>query len=160
MFNTLHEKKSKYGAFSGLCLPVFRLNTEINEDLLRESLYSVQIQENTDQKKLRIWTLFSFLFTFSEVGGCVESKISKWCFTWHCKYRHAAPLKTNYLKEWIWTNLKNNLLETISSITQVSIFQLLNCRILCILIPVVQLIKLWHYCVFSAVLWLNWKMSA
>ena len=25
----------------------------------RISLYSVQIQENTDQKKLRIWTLFT-----------------------------------------------------------------------------------------------------
>ena len=28
-------------------------------DLLRKSLYSVQIQENADQKKLRIWTLFT-----------------------------------------------------------------------------------------------------
>ena len=28
------------------------------EDLLHKSLYCVQIQENTDQKKLRIWTLF------------------------------------------------------------------------------------------------------
>ena len=27
-------------------------------DLLRKSPYSVRIQENTDQKKLRIWTLF------------------------------------------------------------------------------------------------------
>ena len=29
------------------------------EDLLRKSPYSVQIRENTDQKKLRIWTLFT-----------------------------------------------------------------------------------------------------
>ena len=28
-------------------------------DLLRKSPYSVRIQENTDQKKLRIWTLFT-----------------------------------------------------------------------------------------------------
>ena len=28
-------------------------------DLLRKSPYSVQIQENTDHKKLRIWTLFT-----------------------------------------------------------------------------------------------------
>ena len=28
------------------------------EDLLRKSPYSVRIQENTDKKKLRIWTLF------------------------------------------------------------------------------------------------------
>ena len=28
-------------------------------DLLRKSQYLVQIQENTDQKKLRIWTLFT-----------------------------------------------------------------------------------------------------
>ena len=28
-------------------------------DLLDKSLYSVLIQENTDQKKLRIWTLFT-----------------------------------------------------------------------------------------------------
>ena len=29
------------------------------EDLRSKSPYSVQIQENTDQKKLRIWTLFT-----------------------------------------------------------------------------------------------------
>ena len=28
-------------------------------DLRSESPYSIQIQENTDQKKLRIWTLFT-----------------------------------------------------------------------------------------------------
>ena len=30
--------------------------------LLHKSQYSVQIQENTDQKKLRIWTLFTLLW--------------------------------------------------------------------------------------------------
>ena len=34
------------------------IQTEYGE-LLRKSPYSVQIQENTDQKKLRIWTLFT-----------------------------------------------------------------------------------------------------
>ena len=42
-------KESKYGVFSGPYLPAFGLNTET---------YSVWMQENTDQKKLRIWTLF------------------------------------------------------------------------------------------------------
>ena len=40
---------SKYGVFSGRYFPVFGLNT---------SPYSVRIQEKTDKKKLRIWTLF------------------------------------------------------------------------------------------------------
>ena len=42
-------KVSKYRAFSSPYFPVFGLNTEI---------YGV-IQENTDQKKLRLWTLFT-----------------------------------------------------------------------------------------------------
>ena len=41
--------------FSGLYLPVIGLNTEV----LRKSPYSVRIQENTDQKKLHICTLFT-----------------------------------------------------------------------------------------------------
>ena len=36
----------------------FRIRTEYG-DLRSKSLYSVQIRENTDQKKLRIWTLFT-----------------------------------------------------------------------------------------------------
>ena len=44
-------KVSKYGVFFSLYFPVFVLNTEIS--------YSVQIQENTDQKKPRIWTRFT-----------------------------------------------------------------------------------------------------
>ena len=35
-----------------------RIQTEYGE-ILRISLYSVRMQENTDQKKLRIWTLFT-----------------------------------------------------------------------------------------------------
>ena len=38
---------SKYGVFSGVSL---RIESE---------LYSVRMRENTDQKKLRIWTLFA-----------------------------------------------------------------------------------------------------
>ena len=45
---TLREKVSKYGVFSGLYFPAFGLNT-----------YSVRIQENTDQQKPRIRTLFT-----------------------------------------------------------------------------------------------------
>ena len=36
----------------------FRIRTEY-KDILRISPYSVQMQENTDQKKLRIWTHFT-----------------------------------------------------------------------------------------------------
>ena len=48
-------KLSKYGDFSGPYFPAFELNTE------RRSIspYSVQMQENMDQKKLRIRTLFT-----------------------------------------------------------------------------------------------------
>ena len=50
MLTTLLEKCPNTGFFSGLYFPVFGLNTEI---------YSVRVQENTDQKKLRIWTFFT-----------------------------------------------------------------------------------------------------
>ena len=43
---------SKYGVSSDPYFPVLELN-----NLLRKSPYTVRIQENTDQKKLRIWTL-------------------------------------------------------------------------------------------------------
>ena len=43
---------SKYGVISGPYYPVFGLNTEIYV------VNSVRIQENTDQKQIRIWTLF------------------------------------------------------------------------------------------------------
>ena len=50
-------KVSTYGVFSGPYFPVFGLNTNIYEVNLR--IYSVRIRENTDYKKLRIWTLFT-----------------------------------------------------------------------------------------------------
>ena len=50
-------KVSKYGAFSGPYFPVFGLNTEIYS-------VNVRIRKNTDQKKLRIWTLSTQCFVF------------------------------------------------------------------------------------------------
>ena len=50
MLTTLLEKCPNTDFFSGSYFPIFGLNTEI---------YSVGIQENTDQKNLRIWTLFT-----------------------------------------------------------------------------------------------------
>ena len=47
-------KVSKYGVFSGPYFFVFGLNTEISK-----SPYSVRIQENTNLKKLCIWTLLT-----------------------------------------------------------------------------------------------------
>ena len=48
-------KVSKYVVFSGPHFPVFGLNTE----RFRIPPYSVQLRENTDQKTLPIWTLFT-----------------------------------------------------------------------------------------------------
>ena len=48
-------KVSKYGVISGPYFPVFGLKT----DLLRKSLYSVWIQEKTDQKQFCICTPFT-----------------------------------------------------------------------------------------------------
>ena len=46
---------------------VFSLNGTEYGDILSKSLYSVQIRENTDQKKLRIWTLFTrWLFSLNK----------------------------------------------------------------------------------------------
>ena len=46
MYSVTAWKVSKYGVISGPYCPVFGLNTEIYE-----------VQENTDQKQLRIWNL-------------------------------------------------------------------------------------------------------
>ena len=59
---------SKYGDFSGPYFPAIELNTERylfprnrTEYGERRSIspYSVRLRENTDQKKLRIWTFFT-----------------------------------------------------------------------------------------------------
>ena len=59
-------KLSKYRVIFGLYYPVFRLNVEIfsciwteYRDLQSKSPYLVWIQENVDQKKFLIWTLFT-----------------------------------------------------------------------------------------------------
>ena len=49
-------KVSKYGVFSW---SVFSCIWTEYGDLRSKSSYSVQIRENTDQKKLRVWTLFT-----------------------------------------------------------------------------------------------------
>ena len=52
-----------------------------NEDLLPKSPYSVQIQENTDQKKLSVWKLFmqcpssKFMFKLCWMSGWICSKL-------------------------------------------------------------------------------------
>ena len=56
-------KVSKYGVFSGSYFPVFGLC---------QSLYLVQIQKNTDQKKLHNWALFT-QWKFSVNGQCLQS---------------------------------------------------------------------------------------
>ena len=53
--NVTPWKVSKYGVFSGPYFPAFGLN---NTERYRISPYSVRMRENTDLKKLRIWTLF------------------------------------------------------------------------------------------------------
>ena len=50
---TTEWKMSKYGVFSGPYFTVFWLNTDIYE------VNSIRIRENTDQKKLRISSLFA-----------------------------------------------------------------------------------------------------
>ena len=53
-------KVSKYGVFSGPYFPA--LGRSI-------SSYSVRMWENTDQKKLRIWTLFTLYFTSNWISS-------------------------------------------------------------------------------------------
>ena len=55
--------------FSGPYFPAFGLNTE------RFSPYSVRMRVNTDQKKLRIWTLFTQCFL---VRFIVSSNADNW----------------------------------------------------------------------------------
>ena len=52
---SLREKYPNTELSSGPYFPVFGLNT----DIYSKSPYSVRIQENTDQKKHRIWTLLT-----------------------------------------------------------------------------------------------------
>ena len=59
-------KVSKYEVISGLHFPVFVLNTEIYG-------LNTEIQKNTNQKQLRIWTVFTLWpFLFVSVGIVCE----------------------------------------------------------------------------------------
>ena len=75
---------------------IFRIWTEY-EEILHISPYSVQMQENMDQKKLRIWTLFT-LRTFhisrehiSESERCFDMKSSRCYF--HMKAKILADFQ-------------------------------------------------------------------
>ena len=69
-------KVSKYGVVSSPYFPVFGLNYE---DLLRKPPYSIRIQENMDQKWLRIWTLFTQCYVYFHHQNChVRSHSSSW----------------------------------------------------------------------------------
>ena len=56
-------KMSTYGVFSGPYFPVFGWVRSDNPYSIRISPYSGRIRENTDQKKLRMWTLFTQCFS-------------------------------------------------------------------------------------------------
>ena len=63
----------KYGVFPGPYIPAFRLNTEI----FHKSPYSVRMREKTDQKQIRIWTLFTqwiYSFKFTESNDQIIEK--------------------------------------------------------------------------------------
>ena len=48
-------------------------------DLILESPYSVWIQKNTDQKKLRIWTFFTqYLLSWITLWSCLEISFLPW----------------------------------------------------------------------------------
>ena len=75
-FYTMSEV-SKYGVFSGLYFPVFGLNKFGRS----KSLHSVRIQENTDQKKFRIRTLFTQRYlqkTLEKQTFLLFSGVIKW----------------------------------------------------------------------------------
>ena len=73
---------SKNRVFSGPYFPLLGLN------LLRKSSYSVQIRENAEQKKLRIWTLFT-QFEFL-VGKMRHNKFRNGCGQFHNKFRNGC----------------------------------------------------------------------
>ena len=83
---------SKYVVFSGLYFPAFG----------RRFPYSVRIQENTDQKKLSIWTLFTQWLFFLTI--CADTEFES--------------VKKNSSCEFVWFSGKNlwkiilNLLNT------------------------------------------------
>ena len=59
-------KMSEYRVFSGPYFPAFGLNAEISSI---NPLYSVRIQEDMDQKKLRVWTLLAHGKNYRKTTG-------------------------------------------------------------------------------------------
>ena len=84
LFESLYSptawKVSKYGVFCGPHYPSFRLNTE---RYWRISPYSVGMRGNTDQKKLRIWTLFRYSpkSFFQDFRKAFSKSFSYWILT-------------------------------------------------------------------------------
>ena len=64
-------------------------------DLLRKSSYLARIQENTDQKLLRIWTLFRQRFFFFSYQAALWSKVAINVLNYHynAKYLQSDSLK-------------------------------------------------------------------
>ena len=81
-----------------------RIWTE-NEDLRSNSQYSVRIRDNTDQKKLRIWTLFTqwtwllILTLIVHQSSLIDCQLFNW--PWHCV--KSAQIRTRK-KLRIWTH--------------------------------------------------------
>ena len=92
-------KVSKYGVFSGPFFPVFGLN---------KSPYSVRIQENTDQKKLGIWKLFSRngILAYTEYG---KTRFIGKPVYWHIVHsdRHINAFIKCSTEKLFWKLLKN-----------------------------------------------------
>ena len=79
----------------------FRIRTEYGE-IRKISLYSVQMRENTDQKKLRIWTLFTqCVLFFLPPLSCQQ-----WCLNRYKNinlHLNSLSRQSFYLRfPWVW----------------------------------------------------------
>ena len=90
-FNNRCLKSVQIRCFSGPYFPVSRLS-----DLLRKSPYKVQIQEDTDQKKLRIWTPYSAV-------NCVTKGVAQKVF-YKNVLKNFAKITGKYLHRRIFFN--------------------------------------------------------
>ena len=91
-------KVSKYGVFSGPYFPAFGL-------ICRISPYSVRMRENTNQKKLRIWTLFMQWNVLScyQIAGLQETISFFDCLHRDSYQRKKAPTTTTV--SWVWAEV-------------------------------------------------------
>ena len=93
-------KVSKYGVFSGPHFPVLGLNTKI---------YGVNpIQENTDQRKLRIWTLLSQCFERIQKDYRKVSKINIFFYISFIQIYRKKHLIMEVLKN-SWSDISKNV---------------------------------------------------